>query len=121
MKYFRIWACGAAMLAGGCGDLAYVHNGSLGVDLTASSQGTAKLAIGYENDTFAVVPRSGSGDKAEAMTLVSVSNVVIDGLNEVVFNHVVATGQAALNVANDPNGQQAMRAAVFGNDNTTGK
>ena len=102
----------------GCGhNLAYVHNAVLGVDVTAASDGTARIAIGYDNDTFAIVPRFdpvGDGNNGEAMTLVSVSNIDVDALNEIVFNHVIATGDAAKNVVDDTAGLKMMRKAVFG-------
>jgi len=104
--------------ATGCSqNLAYVHNTVLGVDATVSTEGTGRISIGYDNDTFAVVPRFdnvGDNHHGEAMTLVSVSNVDINGLDEIVFNHVIATGEAAINAANDPEGLKLMRKAVFG-------
>ena len=108
----------AYLFCGGCGEhLAYVHNAVAGVDVTMATDGTARIAIGYDNDTFAIVPRFdpvGDGKHGEAMTLVSVSNVDINGLEEIVFNHVIATGEAAINAANDEQGLRMMREAVFG-------
>ena len=122
MKWIRSAVCCLAgawcMVCGGCGEhLAYVHNASMGVDVTMATDGTARIALGYDNDTFAIVPRFdpvGDGKHGEAMTLVSVSNVEIDGLDEIVFNHVIATGEAAINAANDEQGLRMMREAVFG-------
>ena len=111
-------------LAAGCGEnLAYVHNAVVGVDVTAATDGTARIAVGYDNDTFAIVPRfKRAGDaQAEAMNLVSVSNVDIDALDEIVFNHVIATGDAAVNVVNDQDGLKMMRGAVFGQQAATKK
>lgn len=119
MRLLKLFGPAVLLIAaGGCGgNLAYVHNASIGVDLHVSTEGAGKLSVGYDNDTFAIVPRFdpvGDGKHGDAMTLVSVSNVDIDGLEEVVFNHVVATGQAARNVAKDPAGLRLLRAAVFG-------
>ena len=112
-------ATGAALA--GCGNLAYVHNAVVGIDVTAATDGTARIAVGYDNDTFAIVPRfKKDGDaQAEAMNLVSVSNVDIDALDEIVFNHVIATGDAAVNVVNDQDGLKMMRGAVFGQQAAT--
>jgi hypothetical protein len=114
-----------AAWAGGCGgNLAYVHNAVVGVDVTVSAEGTARIAVGYDNETFAVVPRFdpvGDGKHGDAMTLVSVSNVDIDALDEIVFNHVIATGQAAREAAKDPQGLALMRRAVFGPEPAKGK
>ncbi len=119
MRIFKYFAIAALLAAAGCSDLAYVHSASLGVDVSVSTQGVEKFSLGYENDTYTIVPKSGSGDKTEAMTLVSVSNVDVDGLNEVIFNHVFATGAAAMNAANDPAELAALRQAVLGITTTT--
>jgi hypothetical protein len=96
---------------GGCGqNLAYVHNAALGVDVTLGTDGTSHVSIGYDKDTYAIVPRDTS--RNEAMTLISVSNIEVDGLNEVIFNHVVITGEAARRAANDKGGLRMMRAAT---------
>lgn len=116
---FSVAVASALMsVAAGCGgNLAYVHNAVIGVDVTGATDGTARIAIGYDNETFAIVPRFdsvGDGKHGEAMTLVSVSNVDIDALDEIVFNHVIATGEAAVKAANDADGLRMMRKAVFG-------
>ena len=113
-----------ATLAGCGGNLAYVHNSVVGVDVTGSTDGTARIAIGYDNETFAIVPRFdpvGDGKHGDAMTLVSVSNVDIDALDEIVFNHVIATGKAARLAAEDPQGLSMMRQSVFGPPPAGGK
>jgi hypothetical protein len=111
-----------SLLAGGCGhNLSYVHNASVGIDVTLATDGTNRIAIGYDSDTFAIVPKSTDKDGViEAMSLVSVSNVEIDGLEEVIFNHVVITGEAAVKAANDEQGLKMMRSAVLGAAGTNG-
>jgi len=112
-----------AAIAGGCNHLAYVHSAVVGVDVTvAPDSGTTRLSIGYDRETFAIVPRYTPQDEngnslpaqAEAMSLVSVSNVDALGIQELIFNHVVVTGAAAKNIAKDPQGLKMMREAVFG-------
>ncbi|MDB5292745.1 MAG: hypothetical protein JWL69_3986 [Phycisphaerales bacterium] len=107
----------------GCQHLLYVHDASLGINITAStSEGTGKLNLGYDSETFALVPRftprDGNGQqvkaKSEAMSLVSVSNVDSTGLTEVTFNHVIMTGRAAKAAATDTSGLPLLRAAVYG-------
>jgi len=120
---------GALLCAGvltttvGCNQVVYVHSASLGVDVNISSQsGTAKMALGYDRETFAVVPRvthpksEGKPEEVEAMSLVSVSNVDALGLSELIFNHAVATGKAAENTVKDPAALKAMRKAAFGDE-----
>ena len=121
-RFIKLATLSLLLCAGGCADnLAYVHNAVFGVDVTAATNGTGRIAIGYDSDTFAIVPRFdpvGDGKHGEAMTLVSVSNVDVDGLDEIVFNHVIATGQAALDIVNDTEGLKMMRKAALGVDST---
>jgi hypothetical protein len=123
MKLFMSTA--ALFVLTGCGgNLAYVHNSVLGVDVTAATDGTARIAIGYDSETFAVVPRFdpvGDGKHGDAMTLVSVSNVDVDALDEIIFNHVIATGEAARLAAEDPQALSMMRRAVFGTEPAAAK
>lgn len=113
---------GCCLLAG-CQHVVYVHDASLGVNVNLSTQsGTAKLSVGYDRETFAVVPRlspdaatSGAEHtEAEAMSLVSVSNVEAVGLEELTFNHAIATGEAAVKASQNTETLKAMRQAVFG-------
>lgn len=48
------------------------------------------------------------------MSLAAVSCVYADGLQEVRFNHFVATGQSAMFVTQDEPGYATIRAAIFG-------
>lgn len=104
--------CGAA----GCTEhVAYVHDTVLGIDLTLATEGTTRLVFGYDSDTFAIVPGFRQGaDPAEAMTLVSVSRVEAEGLDDIIFNHWIATGTAGRKAAVNPATLQQMREAVFG-------
>ena len=115
---------GAAPFAGGgCNHLVYAHQQAIGVDVSfMPDQGTARLMVGYDADTFAVVPRytplkadgGQDRDKAEAMSLVSVSNVEVEGLNDIIFNHAVITGKAAVSAVTDERYLRECRRAVFG-------
>lgn len=104
--------------------LVYVHQSNLGVDASVGAQGGAKLALGYDRETFALVPRveegrtpGVSGDRGtsglgEAMSLVSLIAVRADGLSDMHFGHAVATGSVAVDVANDTAALARLRAAV---------
>ena len=119
-----ILAAIAIAAAGGCNHVAYVHDAVLGIDLTAGTEGTSKLVFGYDSETFALVPRTthgGNFQTAEAMSLVSVSNVDAQGLDDITFNHFVATGAAAIGAAKDPDGLREMRKAVFGQQTPKGE
>lgn len=94
--------------------LAYVNEMTLGVDVAYGNEGTGKLVIGYDRDTFALVPQKAqSGQDGELMSLSAVSGVRVVGLNELAFDHFVATGEAAKAVAKDPEGLEMIRNAIF--------
>lgn len=111
-------AIALCILLGACNatHVVYVQDTVLGVDLGFSAEGAGKFALGYDRETFAIVPRftpeDGSGP-AEAMSLASVSNVQVEGINRIVFNHFVTTGSAAVSAAQDPVALRMMRNAVF--------
>ena len=92
--------------------LVYVHDTSIGIDVTASTEGTGRLMFGYDRDTYAIVPRKkGDGD---AMTLVSMSCVYAKGISKVNFNHFVSSGKAAKNIAKSKKGLTAINNALYG-------
>lgn len=117
-----LWGLTVAFLSSGCRatHLVYVHNASLGIDVSASAEGTGRLAFGYDRDTFALVPRKDESASADAMSLASVSCVYADGLNEVQFDHFIATGETAINVAMDDDGLQKIRKAIYGKKDQKG-
>lgn len=110
----------ALLLLGGCQPthLVYVYDLSLGVDVAYSNEGSGKLVFGYDRGTYAIVPQkpegSTTGKKGELMSLAGVSHVKVDGLNEIKFDHFIATGKAATQVAQDPVGLGQIREAIYG-------
>lgn len=109
---------GLFLAAGGCDHLVYVSETNFGLNVTAASQGTPKLALGYDRETFAIVPRVDKGsDPPEAMSLVAVSNIDATGLDELIFNHYIVTGNAAIDAAKDPAGLRQMRKQVMESTN----
>lgn len=119
--------CLAPALLGGCQatHLLYVSDTVLGIDVAASAEGTGHLIFGYDRDTFALVPRKeeaqaeAQNDRFDAMSLAAVSCVYVDGLQEVRFNHFVATGDSAKYVAKDADGYAQIRNAIFGQKTTS--
>jgi hypothetical protein len=91
--------------------LVYVSNTVLGVDVAVSSEGNNRVSIGYDRDTYSLVPRKEAGK--DAMSVTSVSQVKIHGLNDVQFDHFVATGKAAKELAKDPVALEMIRRAIF--------
>jgi hypothetical protein len=79
--------------------LAYVHETTLGLDVAVSTEGTGRLVLGYDRDTYAIVPRKGAG--LDAMTLTSLGCIYASGLDTVSFNHFVSSGTAAVKIAQD--------------------
>lgn len=93
--------------------LIYGHDTSLGVDVAVSPEvGTGRMVLGYDRDTFAIVPRKGSN--MDAMTLTSVGCVFVDGLTEINFNHFVSTGKAAINIAKSTTGLKRINDSIHG-------
>jgi hypothetical protein len=93
------------VLLGGCEakHLVYVHDMNLGIAVTPATEGgTSKLSLGFDRETFALVPRKGKAeDGADAMSLTAVSKVKSVGLKEIQFSHMIATGEAASTVIED--------------------
>lgn len=85
-------------LLGGCEatHLVYVHETSLGLDIAVSTEGTGRLVMGYDRDTYSIVPRKGEGE--DAMTLASLGCIYAKGLDDVHFKHFVSSGNAAINL-----------------------
>ncbi len=97
--------------------VAYVHNSVLGVDITASAEGTGRFVLGYDRDTYALVPRFTPTDseQADAMSLTSISRVRVH-LDDVLFRHVFATGTPAVRIAKTSKNLAMVREQVMGGD-----
>lgn len=114
-------------LLGGCQatHLLYVSDTVLGIDVAASAEGTGHLIFGYDRETFALVPRQEDAQETDrkfrfdGMSLAAVSCVYADGLEDVRFNHFIATGKSAKLVAEDPVGYAQIRDAIFGQKTTS--
>ncbi len=78
--------------------LVYVHESNLGVALTpVTTQGTTKFSLGFDRETYALVPKK--GDSGEAMSMAGVSRIQVKGITDIKFGHVVATGEAAAGIS----------------------
>ena len=114
------------LAAGGCmraKHLVYVYDAAVGLDVAYSTEGTGRLLFGYERDTFALVPQKCDGPdddecEGEIMKLAAVSQVRARGVDELCFNHFVATGDSAASIASDPAGIAKIRRAIFGTEET---
>ena len=106
-------------------NLLYVHQSGLGVDASLGAQGAAKFSLGYDRETFALVPRidepapidplnphATPARRGEAMSLVSLVAVRADGLSDMHFGHAVATGEVAVDLANDTAALAHLRNAI---------
>jgi len=95
--------------------LLYAHETTLGVDVGVSPDETSgQLVIGYDRDTFALVPRKDNDVDSDAMALASVSCIDVEGLNQFRFNQFIATGSAAIKIAKDDKAMDQIRKALFG-------
>jgi hypothetical protein len=109
MKFNWIVSAFMVIFLAGCNShMVYVHETTVGINVAPVNpgSGTAKISIGYERDTYAMVPQK--KDNEEAMSLTAVSRVRANGLNKIQFGHVVATGKAGEIIAKDP---EAIRTA----------
>lgn len=114
MKMFINLCCTSILLCG-CSEathLAYVHGTNVGLDVAVSTEGTGRMVFGYDRDTYAIVPRKGEG--LDAMTLTSVGCIYANGLDDVSFNHFVASGSAAINIAESSNTLKGIKQAIQG-------
>lgn len=103
------------LLLSGCQatHLAYVSETSMGIDVALSvDSSTGRVVFGYDRNNFALVPRKGDGE--DAMSLVSTSCIYSEGLNEVNFTHLVASGDAAKRLAKNKDGLEVINASLFG-------
>ena len=93
----------AFLLLTGCEatHLVYVHESNLGVAVTpVSTQGTSKFSLGFDRETYALVPKKGKAEEeTEAMSMAGVSRIKVKKITELKFGHVVATGTAAEQLA----------------------
>jgi len=106
------------LMMGGCQatHVVYVHDAVLGIDVSpVPSQGTMKFVLGYDRETFALVPRHTEGEtnKGEAMSVTGVSRVKVTGMHDVTFGHVIATGKPAVGVAKDGSGLKDVAERLF--------
>jgi hypothetical protein len=92
--------------------LAYVHETSFGLDIAISNEGSGRLVMGYDRDTYALVPRKGEGE--DAMTLSSLGCIYASGLDEVSFNHFISSGEAAKQIAKSPTTLSRLNQAIQG-------
>ncbi len=99
MKILLIKVGFICLLLSGCmiaKHLVYVHGTTLGLDVAATTEGTGRLVFGYDRDTFALIPRK--KDNEDAMSLAAVSCIYAKGLDDVQFNHLISTGEAATSI-----------------------
>jgi hypothetical protein len=98
MKILLLKVSFICLLLAGCQatHLVYVHGTTMGLDVAASTEGTGRLVFGYDRDTFALIPRK--KDNEDAMSLAAVSCIYAKGLDDVQFNHLVSTGDAATSI-----------------------
>lgn len=109
---FLLYGCEATHLV-------YVHSTLFGLDVAASTEGTGRFVLGYDRDTYAIVPRKAEGQ--DAMTLVSVGCIYAKGLDNVQFKHFVSSGIAATNIAQDEQTLKQIKQAIQGGGETCEK
>lgn len=99
----------AATLAG-CANpshLVFVQSAVVGADASANTEtGQIHVALGYDRQTNAIIPKTkvqtAGGEVNEAMSVISASDIRIKWLGVHEVNEQFATGQAAVNMADNP-------------------
>lgn len=110
----------AAMALAGCEatHVLYVHDTVFGLDLAPVAEDSARFTFGFDRQVFSIVPcfeevtpgppgadGSAAGKPTrslEAASVAAFSRVVADGISDVTFHHLVATGAPAQDIAIDP-------------------
>ncbi len=93
----------------------YSHETNLGVDFGISPDETSgELIIGYDRDTYALIPKKENNSSQEAMGLASVSCVDIEGLNKFHFNQFIATGKTANEISKHNTAMEQIQGAIYG-------
>lgn len=102
-----------AGLLSGCSTpshLVFLQSTSIGADAAFNSDtGQTHVAFGYDRQTSTLIPKTktknenGDAEEAEAMSVVSASEVKIKWLGLHQVTEQFATGKAARNLARDPN------------------
>ncbi len=116
----RLPVLAVIVLFTGCGTpshLVFYQSAVLGVDVAAdTTNGRVNVALGYERQTNAIIPKTRTfatqrhpagnprveSEENEAMAAVSASKVKIKWLGAHEVNEQFATGEAAVNIARDP-------------------
>ena len=109
--------CVPVLILGACDatHVAYVHNATLGLEVSGGNEGTTKFVLGFDRETFAIVPRYTDDEKnGEAMTVTAISRVDATGIDRVQFGHVVATGNPAKELAQNPEALRDLARRIFG-------
>jgi hypothetical protein len=105
----------------GCGSsLIYAHDTSLGVDVSVRpDEMTGRILIGYDRDTYALIPNKGKqngGTEEEAMSLASVSCFDVEGLSRFHYNQFIATGSSAKTISKDEEAVKQIKKAIYGGE-----
>lgn len=110
-----IYALLLIALTNGCGSsnhLVFVQEASFGLNISAGTEGTQKLSLGYDRDVYAIVPKKNNDD--EAMSLFSVNRAEIISLDDMDISEFVAVGAPAKMIAKDPAIIKALRTKIYG-------
>lgn len=117
-------ACAGALalaILQGCNSthVVYVHDATLGIAVQTAAEGTGKIVVGFDRETFGLVPTfdrpqdENNPAVRDAMTVTAISRVHMNGLDNVEFGHVVATGTAAEQLATSPETLKTLADRVF--------
>lgn len=118
-RLYRTMFSVAVCILTGCGapsHLVFFQSTVLGVDVATSSQGgTVHATLGYDRQTVAFVPKTQTTETQdqtqqsnEAMSVIAKTNIDVRWLGVQQIYERFATGQAAINIANNPEAIQKL-------------
>lgn len=109
-----LWIAAWVVVVLGCRatHVAYVNEMNLGVDLSYSTEGTGHLVLGFDRNTFALVPQNDEDGDLKALS--AASRMSASGLDTVEFDHFVATGEAAKQIGVDTDKLKKIRDEIVG-------
>ena len=109
------------IVAPGCSatHLVYTQETVLGIDLSVGVEGQQKLTIGFDRDTFSIVPKKEGGQ--DAMSVTAIGYVQADGLRDISFENFIATGDAAKSIAKSAEGLAKIKATIYGSAQESSK
>jgi len=122
---------GVTLMAALCGceatHVLYVHDTVLGLDFAPVAEDSARFTFGFDRQVFSIVPcfeekkaativdgkqTAPESTSMEAASVAAFSRVTANGISDLTFHHLVATGAPAQDIAKDPELLRQLRQSI---------